>query len=227
MQFFSSPLFYILIGFGVGILLGKTDTLFMSSRKNRKETEKIKDLEAQVAALEDQLSSRAAGPEPALKVYQDEANQWRLDLDGASPAPEAIQSEQRRRLIAILTVLRPWVEAGPAAPAPQRAPASAPVRPQPAPVPLAQAAPVPHPAEEPDESSPGPKSIVRQIDEVLQRRLAGTPLGMRGVRLTESLSGGVTVWIGSEKYDGVDAVTDPEVKGAIRAAISEWETRPQ
>ncbi len=68
-------------------------------------------------------------------------------------------------------------------------------------------------------------SIVTQIDSILQARLAGTPLEDRGVFLTQSPEGGVTVYIGLTKYEGVNDVPDPEIKAAIRAAITEWEDK--
>ena len=68
-------------------------------------------------------------------------------------------------------------------------------------------------------------SIVGQIDSILQMRLAGTPLEDRGVFLAQSPEGGVMVYIGLTKYNGIDDVPDPEVKAAIRAAIAEWENK--
>ena len=68
-------------------------------------------------------------------------------------------------------------------------------------------------------------SIVGQIDSVLQSRLEGTPLGERGIFMTQSPEGGVVVYVGLTRYNGVDDVPDPEIKAAIRAAISEWEDK--
>jgi len=68
-------------------------------------------------------------------------------------------------------------------------------------------------------------SLVQQIDHVLQARLAGTPLASRGIRLAEAPHGGAIVFIGQTQYDGVDKVADPEIQGAIRSAIAEWEKR--
>jgi hypothetical protein len=66
---------------------------------------------------------------------------------------------------------------------------------------------------------------VAQIDAILQVRLAGSPLAERGIRLSEALHGGAIVFVGTHQYDGVDAVPDPEIQGAIRAAIKEWEEK--
>jgi hypothetical protein len=66
---------------------------------------------------------------------------------------------------------------------------------------------------------------VAQIDSVLQTRLAGTPLAEKGIRLQESPEGGVLVWVGVEKYGGIDDVPDAQIKTALRAAIAEWENK--
>jgi hypothetical protein len=68
-------------------------------------------------------------------------------------------------------------------------------------------------------------SIVSQIDSILQARIVGTPLEERGVFLAQSSEGGVVVYVGLTKYMGVDDVPDPQIKAAIRAAISEWENK--
>ena len=68
-------------------------------------------------------------------------------------------------------------------------------------------------------------SIVSQIDSILQARIAGTPLDDKGVFLAQSQEGGVMVYVGLTKYTGIDDVPDPEIKAAIRAAITEWEDK--
>ena len=68
-------------------------------------------------------------------------------------------------------------------------------------------------------------SIVNQIDTVLQARLADTSLAKRGIRLQESIQGGVEVYVGLQKFHAVDDIPDEEIKAAIRAAIAEWEKK--
>jgi hypothetical protein len=55
--------------------------------------------------------------------------------------------------------------------------------------------------------------------------MAGTPLEARGVFLSQSPEGGVIVYVGLTRYNGLDDVPDAEIKAAIRAAISEWENK--
>lgn len=66
-------------------------------------------------------------------------------------------------------------------------------------------------------------SIVEQIDEILQELLVKSGNSQRGIRLVEDPRGGVIVWVGIEKFDGIDSVSDDEVKKIIRSAVEKWE----
>ncbi len=66
-------------------------------------------------------------------------------------------------------------------------------------------------------------SIVEQVDEVLQELLESSIFKGRNIRLTEMPNKGVTVWVGNEYYDGINAVPDEEVKLIIRQAVKTWE----
>jgi hypothetical protein len=186
--------------------------------------------------------------DPGLLRIKNENGAFALDLDGRRVNPTSLSSDQRKRLIDMLNIMRPWLEGRSA---PSMNPPSTPSQPasfserldafgstpapsKPAPVqpvrPVSQ--PVPPPttprfstiAKEDRPSTPA-NSIVGQIDSILQAHLEGTALGERGIFLTQSPEGGVNVYVGLTRYGGVDDVPDPEIKAAIRAAISEWEDR--
>ena len=72
-----------------------------------------------------------------------------------------------------------------------------------------------------------PKSIVEQINDILQENLKTHPALNKGIRLAEDPREGVIVWVGLEHFTGVDAVTDPEVKGVLKEAVQDWERRNQ
>lgn len=67
------------------------------------------------------------------------------------------------------------------------------------------------------------KSIVEQIDEILQEMLPGTPLVNRGIHLSEDPVRGVIVQVGLEFYEGIESVPDPEIKKILREAAATWE----
>jgi hypothetical protein len=168
-----------------------------------------------------------------LAINLDESHQPQLELDGQRVNATHLAPEQRKRLIELMLILRPWVEGKPVqkqsvspqpaprpvtGPLPQAKPLAATTR-QASPAPAAPAT-VPVPVPE-----PAPNSMVSQIDAILQARLVGTPLEERGIRLVESIQGGALVFVGNKSYEGVGEVPDPEVQAAIRAATAEWERR--
>lgn len=69
------------------------------------------------------------------------------------------------------------------------------------------------------------KSIVEQIDEILQAKLEGTPLEERGIRLVEGPDQGMVIEVGLERYREVDSIPDEEIRQILRASVAEWENR--
>ncbi len=68
-----------------------------------------------------------------------------------------------------------------------------------------------------------PKSIVEQVDAVLQARLAKSIYKERVIRLVDSPSGGVEVLVDGNRYDGVDNVPEFGVRSFIQDCVKEWE----
>jgi hypothetical protein len=174
-------------------------------------------------------------PPPAdkslLKLSLDAQEQPCLDLDGQPVDTLHIAPHQRKRLIDLMLIMRPWVEAAHA----QKQPAAVAAVPGPAVsrplaarvarlAPASVAAPLGEPAT-PANPVPAPTTMVGQIDAILQANLIGTALANRGIRLVESAEGGALVVVENDRYAGVSEVPDPEIQAAIRAAIAEWEKR--
>jgi hypothetical protein len=72
-------------------------------------------------------------------------------------------------------------------------------------------------------SSTGNKSIVMQIDDVLQDMLAQDPSTSKPVHLSEDPKRGVIVSVGAIEYEGIDMVPDYAVQAQIRAAVAAGE----
>jgi hypothetical protein len=214
-------------GYGFGMFEGRNQGYKKRKQEEATEKKNAPVVEAPQPAPE---PVRIKVDDPGLLRIKNQDGSITLDLDGARVNTSALTAEQRKRLIEMLNLMRPWLEGKPVAPAsqpaifaetPQNAPVT-PLRPDPAPQPAA-----PKPVVMPREDRPvAPAgSIVTQIDSVLQARMAGTPLEDRGVFLAQSPDGGVMVYVGLTKYMGIDEVPDPEIKAAIRAAIKEWENK--
>ncbi len=152
-------------------------------------------------------------PEPsALSISLDTAGKpLTVRVDGVEVTGSTITPEQRQRMIGLLTLIRPLLEGKPG-----------PVSPAPAPV-TPPARPASVPAAKPE--APAGMSMIEQIDAILQDKIAGTPLAERVIYLTKSPGGGVLVNVGNNRYEGVNEVPDPEIKAALREAITEWERK--
>jgi hypothetical protein len=166
-----------------------------------------------------------------LALSLNEKNQPQLKLDNQLVDASRLSPENRKRLIDLMLIMRPWIENTPG-----QKQAAAPLITQPAPPPVTAvpsplmvkqgppktSAPVTVPLPAPE---PAPNSMVTQIDAILQDRLIGTPLEEMGIRLVESAKGDPLVLVGDKSYTGVGEVSDPAVQAAIRAAIAEWERK--
>jgi len=220
------------------------------SREEKKEQVLQQEIERLAQALEQvkkQAREQAIVPQPekksALRIAQSESGEWVVEIDGVPARPDTLDSQQRARLINLLGYVRPLIEAKPK-------PSGAPPSPQPPPRQGAQ--PAPAPAAPPSTSSssnlppaplranlvsgfrsmmepkaksepaPGLLSIVALIDEILQKKISGTPLGSRQIRLEESALGEVIVNIGASRYKGIDSVPAPEIRAVIQEAIDEF-----
>lgn len=205
-------------------------------------------------ATQAEHATQAEPPSPTppdkglLRLALDAARKPVLELDGQPLDVSRIGPDQRRRLIDLMLIMRPWVEAS--TPARPSAPPRVVTPPaQSAPVPIGPrqdrvaAAPIaarssasasssapaavagrPVGAREAPEPGP-PTTMVGQIDAILRARLTGSPLADRAIRLTESPEGGAIIWIGDQGYTGLADVPDPDAKAAIKAAITEWEEK--
>lgn len=245
----------IIIGL-VALLLGWVIGFFDSNNRTSK---KIKEAEQKAEAEINQAREEAkqaiqAAEAQALSVQTaaapvansllilslDQNSQPCLDLDGQRVDTSRLAPEQRKRLIDLMVVMRPWIEGSatqkPVAPRPLAAnvpslskpiqpPAPQPTPPVAASVSQLLSTPITAAPAAPSKEVAGPTSMVGQIDAILQTRLAGTPLESRKIRLIESLQGGVVVMIDKDRFEAISDVPDPEILAAIRAAVAEWEKK--
>ena len=200
--------------------------------KKRKAEEQDKPLPVSMPIIKD---------DPGLLRLKSENNQLRLDMDGQRvDTTVPLAPAQRKRLIDLLTLIRPFLEGGqPAQAAPRPAPVSPPVSTSAPLTPAEQAmfANLTQPKVEPvparislipkkkSERPAAALSMVQQIDEILQLKLADTPLAGQGIKIQEAPGGGVMVMVGLKKYEGVADVPDPAIKAVLQAAVAEWEKK--
>lgn len=214
----------------IGFFIGYVDSNVRSIKKIEAAETKEKNARAEAEKkLAEAGISKASAPsatdEPGLLRLKYKNGEPFLELDGKMVTPKNVSPDQKKRLIELITVMRPWVEGGQTAPAISQPTASQQT-------PLTPVSPVEvvsrpaQPAKKTEVEKPfASLSIVQQIDSILQERLLNTPLEKSGLRLHESMQGGVEVYVGVQKFDSIDDVPDPVMKSTIRAAIAEWEEK--
>ncbi|MEN6408943.1 MAG: hypothetical protein ABFD44_04430 [Anaerolineaceae bacterium] len=174
-------------------------------------------------------------PAPLFAVFRDQKGSLiRIDMNGKPVvASNALTPDQMGDLRRLHTDLGAWMgpplkpsapvhsaDAGEIEPAPVSTPA---VR-QTGPLSTRLGGTPPQPAAVEVEPV-APTSMVGQINEILQKIIAGTDLEKRGVRLVEAPTRGVEVWVGAFKYEGVDQVPEDNVRKAIQTAVTMWENK--
>ncbi len=160
-------------------------------------------------------------PPDALHIWRDpDAAQLVIRIGGREfHSMEPFPPQEQKFMLQLLTYLQKWV----GAPSAESSPKAGVPTPPPAPATKKQPSDVSPFAPEPSEISTAPKSIVEQIDDILQDKLTTSPLKDRGIRLMQTLQGGMLVLVGLDQYDDIEAIPDEEVIQIIRAAVKEWE----
>ena len=239
LEWLQNPIISIAFAIGLmffGYFFGLFEGRGQGYKRRQGEEAEEKEAEPVPQPLPDASPAIPADETPILNVSKDESGQLHLKMDGQRMNPAALTAEDRKRIIAVLTQMRPWLETPASAqPAAQPKPASPPQEararvasspPESTAVPATEPRPTtPPPVDDEKDSVTEPQSIVAQIDSILQAQIAGTPLLEKGIRLQESPEGGVIVWVGINKYEGVNEVPDEQIQAAIRSAIATWESK--
>lgn len=204
----------------LGYILGLVESRIKQKSKDRKEeqTEDSEPIEKIVY-----LPSPDGEPNYALAITEKEAGKIEIKLDGEILENRmAVAPNQQKRLLSLIVALRPWVAAN-AAPADPIVSAEPVSTPSPAPPVTAAAEPVAMPGDEEKSPPVSDLSMVEQIDKILQNNLDGHSLKKMGIRLQESITGGVNFYVGLTRYEFIDEIPDQDVQAFIQKAISEWE----
>jgi hypothetical protein len=226
---------YVFIAVIVGWFIGFLDSNLRTAKKIEaaESNAEIKIKEAERKIAQASKPSQSVQDDPGLLRLKKNGGRYTLELDGTLVTGE-LSSELRKRLIELITVFRLWLESEQTSQPPSQSAAPMPASRPPVPV-SAQGA-----VSYPGQTSPQPvtqakkseaeknissMSIVQQIDTVLQARMVDTPFAKQGIRLQESLQGGVEVYVGLKKFLAIEDVPDEAIKATIRAAIAEWEQK--
>jgi hypothetical protein len=219
----------MIIAGGAGYALAFFDKRLTAALKQKKLDEQ-ESKEKQV--VKPDMPTKETSEHTALRILLDKSLKWHLELDGNRLSLDDITIEQRQRLVNVLAQIRPWVDGKPAPAGESARPASPGTTAKPAADNPASTAPridmmrglrtllekdVVGSLEKPSSIS-----LVSLIDEILQKRITGTPLALREIKLEEGKYGEVNVMVEHQRYTSVDDVPDPEIQAAIKASIAEF-----
>ena len=219
LQYIVIAVIAVIVGWGIGFIESNLRTTQKIKAAEQKAQIKLDEAEKKIAQADQKISleSRIA---PAL---QDDPgllnNRVTVEMDGIL-LPEILSSDKKKRLIELISIFRPWLEGG-------QTQQAVPFNTPPMPGSVKESAPTPAqpPVKKTEEKNISALSIVGQIDSVLQTKLMNTKFAKAGIRLQESLQGGVQVYVGLQKYATIDDVPDEQIKSEIRAAIAEREQK--
>ena len=79
------------------------------------------------------------------------------------------------------------------------------------------------PVEEEGEAEVKMLSVIDEVNDILQKKIAGSALAGKGIHLMENHNREIRFWVGLNSYNDVEEIPDPEVRQIIDAAVKEWE----
>ena len=238
------------IGYFAGWLISKSTRSNDNDESEGGEEQEVKDRLAPTARPEVPPGNPTGAYRPLLRLWREDKGRLLVEYEGKSlVTASTLLPEQRKRLEVVLRELAVWLGLLPASAgtAPEAAPAAPP---QPAPVAARAVAaePIVPPVAQPFKSPnlvegvtvglanvlnppvvkrEAPKTIVQQINDVVQEMLAESPLAGQKIYLTEDLRRGVIVWAQGQSYEGIDSVPAGEVKDLLKRSVAEWERRTE
>ncbi len=199
-------IFSLSIGFFLGMFLLSLNTP-LAKKLSKRETPEEPDLSAaEMAAPEhstpvEKIKKPSPNSRLILKVWKEEGSPPVYDLDGIYLEKE----ELPREILNVITIHEETL-------------------PKPTLQPSAAAEEAHLILEDEDEADSETKmlSVIDEVNDILQKKLAGSPLAGKGIHLMENHNKEIRFWVGLSSYDDVDEIPDPEIRQIIDAAVKEW-----
>jgi uncharacterized protein YneF (UPF0154 family) len=200
-------IFSLSIGFFLGMFLLSLNTP-LSKKLSKRETAKKPDLPAaRMAAPEhstpvEKIKKPSPNSRLILKVWKEEGTPPVYDLGGTYLEKE----ELPREILNVITIHE-----------------EAPPKPTLQPSATAEEAHLILEDEDEVDSETKMLSVIDEVNDILQKKLTGSPLAGKGIHLMENHNKEIRFWVGLNSYDDVDEIPDPEIRQIIDAAVKEWE----
>jgi hypothetical protein len=203
-------IFSLAIGFFLGMFLLSLDTPLTRSLSKKdasaEEASPILDKEGTTPDKitdDTQVQKPTPGSRLLLQVWKEEGQPPVYELDGKYLSKDQLP----KGILNVITIQ----EETPQDPEPEITPP-----------PAAEEIPEVEPAEE-EEAEGKMLSVIDEVNDILQKKLADSPLAGKGIHLMENHNKEIRFWVGLNSYNDVEEIPEPEVRQIIDAAVKEWE----
>ena len=201
--------FALAIGFFLGLFLVSLDAPFLKRLFQKEEVDEPTDLvETGPVTPDNGVEPEIKKPTPnsqlLLKVWKEEGSAPVYEISGEYLQKEALPKE----IMNIVTVHEEF-----------------PLKPEPIPPHFVEEL-IPAAIQEPedtDEDELKMLSVVDEVNDILQRKLHGSPEAGKGIHLMENHNKEIRFWVGLESYNDVSEIPDTEIRKLIDDAVKEWE----
>ena len=208
-------LFAAAIGFFLGLFLLSLDSPLLQKLFQKEPSEEsLTAQENSEPNTPDIDAARVNKPSPdsrlILQIWKEEGKPPVYDLAGKYIPKEELPKE----ILNLITV-----------------PDTAPPTPSPAPEPKVPEQPaatepptqVDQEVEEEAEAEVRMLSVIDEVNDILQKKLHGSPLAGKGIHLMENHNKEIRFWVGLNSYNDVDEIPDEAIRQIIDEAVREWE----
>ena len=200
-------IFALAIGFFLGLFLLSMNSPLLNKLFQKDETESEEMLAGTIESAP-QIKKPSPNSRLLVQVWKEEGKPPVYDVNGTYVDKDKLPQE-------ILNIITVQQEASPT-PEPQTS-----IQPQ-SPV---EDALVPPEIEAEEEGEPEVKmlSVVDEVNDILQKKLHGSPLAGKGIHLMENHNKEIRFWVGLNSFNDVEEIPDPEVRHIIDESVREWE----
>jgi hypothetical protein len=204
-------IFSLAIGFFLGMFLLSLDTPLTRglSKKDAASDEESppsgeESAETEKTAQLTQVRKPSPNSRLLLQIWKEEGKSPVYDLDGKYLSKDQLPED----LLNIITVQKEVPEVP---------------EPEVQPPPPVEKTPEISPTEDEGEVEGKMLSVIDEVNDILQKKLAGSPLAGKGIHLMENHNSEIRFWVGLNSYSDVEEIPDPEVRQIIDASVKEWE----
>jgi hypothetical protein len=203
-------IFSLAIGFFLGLFLLSLNTpLTKSLTKNDEGSPGLTDQDSSDQAMP---TYRKPSPDSVLilQVWKEEGKSPIYDMEGKYLKKDQLPKE----ILNVITIQ----EDKPSQPEPPQPPSSAAPPP-----PVVDFTKIDDDDDDEDVEEVKMLSVVEEVNDILQKKLIGSPMAGKGIHMMENHNNEIRFWVGLNSFDDVEEIPDPEVRRIIDESVKEWE----